>query len=829
MKKLTKLCAIISAAVMLFSLASATGCGMDGVDGVNGTNGKDGTSVVSTSVDENGDLIVKFSDGTLANAGAVRGTDGTDGTDGKDGVDGKDGISVTDVYIDRNGDMIVTFSDGTKINAGNVKEPEKLYLNKVASFDTGFTDAEGGVAEIVKYNTDNGKMYLVNGKTKTLDIVTLGVYGKSELETVFNETTDRIYFNTITANHAADFESGFVVGDITSVSVNTELDLIAVALQHEDYDKAGAIVLLDYNGNYIKAYPCGVQPDMITFSGNLVLTADEGEPRLGYGADAVDPKGSVTVLDLSGGVTGGTVIVVSFDDFDAQRAALTQAGVLIKKGATPSVDFEPEYIAVSGNYAYVSLQEANAVATLDLETKAFISVLPLGFKDHSVEGNGLDLLSDGTTKIETQNVYGVYMPDGIDAFTVDGVTYIATANEGDAREWGDYSGVTKTTVNGYKVETLDNSEWDGIESDKIYILGGRSFSIFRASDMALVYDSGDMIECAVANSEYAAYFNCSNDDVAPDARSKKKGPEPETVVVRAIGDGLYAFVGLERVSGVVAFDITDFLDGVVKMANYTSTRDYSQAMAGDVAPEGMDFAFASEYTCGKNLLIVAYENSGTVALYAVENEQKTYEMHSTFHAVEAEDPDNGEEQPSSTLVIYSVYGSGGNTDGTVSHDYIAIKNISDAEINLTGYSVGYSSGGSAWQELALSGTVGAGQIYIIRCNAANVTGAVINIGDGNFGAEWALSMSNKAISVRLTYNGATVDALGIDADGVGTESGEGTVVSDMSKQKIVIRTSDEDTNDNSADFETVSFKGMTSDSATVQTYLSKLGINENTQ
>ena len=81
---------------------------------------------------------------------------------------------------------------------------------------------------------------------------------------------------------------------------------------------------------------------MITFSGNLVLTADEGEPRLGYGSDTVDPKGSVTVLDLSGGVTGGAVTVVSFDSFDAQRDALTQAGVLIKKGAAPSVDFSSD-------------------------------------------------------------------------------------------------------------------------------------------------------------------------------------------------------------------------------------------------------------------------------------------------------------------------------------------------------------------------------------------------------------------------------------------------------------------------------------------------------
>ena len=792
---------------MPFAVTAFSGCNNDGET----RNGA--TYVVSVAVDENGDLIVNFSDGTSENAGAVR------------GKDGKDGISVKDVYIDRNGDVIVTLSDGTAINAGNVKEPEKLYLNKAASFDTGFSDAEGGVAEIIKYNSDNQKMYLVNGKTKTLDIVSLNVYGKNELETTFDEATDRISFTNLPTDHAEDFGSGFVVGDITSVSVNTELDLIAVALQHADYDKAGAIALLDYDGNYVKAYPCGVQPDMITFCGDLVLTADEGEPRMGYGTGTTDPKGSVTILDLSGGVNDGTTSVVTFDSFDSQREALAQSGVLIKKETAPSVDFEPEYIAVSGDFAYVSLQEANAVATLDLKTKSFTAVKALGFKDHSVEGNGLDLLSDGIIDIETQDVFGVYMPDGIDAFTVNGVTYLATANEGDAREWGDYSGITKTTIGGTKVETLDNSEWDGVDADKTYVLGGRSFSIFRASDMELIYDSGDMIEQAVADSEYSDYFNCSNDNVTLDARSKKKGPEPETVIVRTVGDGLYAFVGLERVGGIATFDITDFIDGTVKLTNYTSTRDYSQAMAGDVAPEGMDFAYASEYTGGKDLLFVANENSGTVAIFAVENEQKTYEMHSTFTAAESGE-DEESSLTSSTLLIYSVHGSGGNSDGTVSHDYIAIKNISDGAIDLDGYKVGYSSGGSEWQELSLSGTIDANEIYVIRCNAANTATALINIGDADFDAEWAVSIGNKAISVRLTNNGTIVDALGVDANSVptGNESGEGTLVNDLSKQKIVIRTSDTDTNDNSADFEVVSFKGLTADSETVQTYLRKLGL-----
>ena len=96
---------------------------------------------------------------------------------------------------------------------------------------------DGGVAEIVQYNEDNGKLYLVNGLTRTVDIVTLGEYGEDELETTFDANTDRIDLSGMPAAHPESFEDGFEVGDITSVAVNTELDVIACAVQHTDYEK----------------------------------------------------------------------------------------------------------------------------------------------------------------------------------------------------------------------------------------------------------------------------------------------------------------------------------------------------------------------------------------------------------------------------------------------------------------------------------------------------------------------------------------------------------------------------------------------------------------
>ena len=175
---------------------------------------------------------------------------------------------------------------------------------------------------------------------------------------------------------------------------------------------------------------------MITFSpdGRYVLTANEGEPREGYDS-AVDPKGSVTVVDLSADAPSAKN--VTFDAWDAKRAELIKANVLLKAGLNPSADFEPEYIAVSSDSskAYVALQEANAIAVLDLESGAFTGIHSLGFKDHRVAGNEIDAVKDKEINLKWENLMGVYMPDGISIYETGGKTYLLTANEGDASEW----------------------------------------------------------------------------------------------------------------------------------------------------------------------------------------------------------------------------------------------------------------------------------------------------------------------------------------------------------------------------------------------------------
>ena len=687
-------------------------------------------------------------------------------------------------------------------------ESADIFWNKTAAFATGDSDADGGIAEIVQYNAENDKIYLVNGKTGTLDIVSVSNYNDTdELATTFDESADRIDIRQMIADNSSQFPAGFEYGDVTSVALNSGLDRIALAVQHADYSKNGAIVIADYEGKFVAAYEAGVQPDMVTFAGNIALSANEGEPREGYGTGAIDPTGSVTAVDIS--TANPAAKTITFEKFDAQRAALVEDGVILKKGAAPSVDLEPEYIAASGTKAYVALQEANAIATLDLESLEFTAVNGLGFKDHSVQGNGLDMRKDDKAEIKTENVYGVYMPDGLATFTAGGKTYLVTANEGDAREWGDYENTTNDlTIDGEdKVEVLINREHDGLEEGKHYLLGARSFSVWDTEDMSLAFDSGDMIESYIAASgDYAAYFNCSNDDVELDSRSRKKGPEPEAVNVQTIGGKTYAFVALERQGGVMMFDITDLEN--VEIVSYANSRDYAADMAGDVAPESVAFVPAADALNGKNMLVVANENSGTIAIYSMESEAKTYEMHQTFVKAPEEAV-----TPADHLIIWSVYGTGGKDEAVVTNEFISIKNPTSSAVDLTGWKVRYSTlrdgGERVWKDIALEGTLEAGGTYVIIGAETDNASTYFSFAEGEYDMKVDdLVIDNKQFSLQLTDGeGKVVDALGvIEKDN--NELGEGTLVADINKHSVVVRVNDGDSDNNAADFAVVDLEDI---------------------
>ena len=532
-----------------------------------------------------------------------------------------------------------------------------LDLTQIARYSAGQYNVDGGVMEIVAYNQATEWAYAINGQSGKLAAIPLaGLTAGAHVEALTGTEID------VKALVEAE-DSTFQYGDMTSVAISPDSTTLAAALQAQGSNDAGRVALFtceeDGSLTLEALVETGAQPDMVTFAGDgVVLTADEGEPREGYGENIADPKGSVTVVD----VEAQESTVVDFSAFDSQRDQLAEDGIVLKKGSAPSVDLEPEYIAVSGGKAYVTLQENNAIAVLDIESQAFEGVYSAGFEDHSTTAIDLDKKDDAYDPQTYESLLGIRMPDGIAAFTVEGTTYLVTANEGDAREWGDEDqgtfylsederdfgeeGVTSPTgaitaensgLEG-KVVFFKTEDFDGLDPEKDYVFGGRSFTVFQATEngLAEVFTSGDDFEALTA--QYVPeHFNASNDNAVLDDRSGKKGPEAESVTVGTVDGKTYAFVALERTGGVMAYDITD--PEAITFVNYVNTRDFGTTVegseeyedgeldkwvtGGDVAPEGLLFLDAASSPNGEPLLLAACEVSGTVAVYQLGSEDLT--------------------------------------------------------------------------------------------------------------------------------------------------------------------------------------------------------------
>ena len=532
-----------------------------------------------------------------------------------------------------------------------------LNLTQIARYSAGQYNVDGGVMEIVAYNQATEWAYAINGQSGKLAAIPLaGLTAGAHVEELTGTEID------VKALVEAE-DSTFQYGDMTSVAISPDSTTLAAALQAQGSNDAGRVALFtceeDGSLTLEALVETGAQPDMVTFTGDsVVLTADEGEPREGYGENIADPKGSVTVVD----VEAQESTVVDFSAFDSQRDQLAEDGIVLKKGSAPSVDLEPEYIAVSGGKAYVTLQENNAIAVLDIESQAFEGVYSAGFEDHSTTAIDLDKKDDAYDPQTYESLLGIRMPDGIAAFTVEGTTYLVTANEGDAREWGDEDqgtfylsederdfgeeGVTSPTgaitaensgLEG-KVVFFKTEDFDGLDPEKDYVFGGRSFTVFQATENGLeeVFTSGDDFEALTA--QYVPeYFNASNDNAVLDDRSGKKGPEAESVTVGTVDGKAYAFVALERTGGVMAYDVTD--PEAITFVNYVNTRDFGTTVegseeyedgeldkwvtGGDVAPEGLLFLDAASSPNGEPLLLAACEVSGTVAVYQLGSEDLT--------------------------------------------------------------------------------------------------------------------------------------------------------------------------------------------------------------
>ena len=302
-----------------------------------------------------------------------------------------------------------------------------------------------------------------------------------------------------------------------------------------------------------------------------------------------------------------------------QQPALMQKGFRIfGPGATFAKDIEPEYVTISADSktAWVTLQENNGIAKIDIASKTISNIFPLGFKDYNTDGNEIDPTDDnGSYEAAKWPVKGIYMPDAIAVLESGGTPYLFTANEGDSREYDAFEEVKrvkdKTVLldaakfpNGadlkkdgklgrlYITTTLGDTDGDG-DFDELYSLGARSFSVWNGSTGALVFDSKNELDKKAIQA-----------GVYDDKRSDDKSVEPEGVAIGTVGHTRVAFVGMERVDAVAVYDVTNPASPV-----------FLQILKCGDAPEGVLFIPAKDSPTKKSLLVVSSENDGVVKVY----------------------------------------------------------------------------------------------------------------------------------------------------------------------------------------------------------------------
>lgn len=509
-----------------------------------------------------------------------------------------------------------------------------LSMTQIGQYQTGVFDE--GAAEIVAHDAKNQRVFVINANDASVDVLDI------------NDPTNPQLMGTISATGVSDIS--FTAGGVNSVAVHK--NLVAVAVENDDKQAPGKVAFYNTTDlGFIGAVTVGALPDMVTFTpnGRYVLVANEGEPNDDY---TVDPEGSISIIELRHGVRHAKVRTASFTKYNGKEDKLRSKGIRIfGPGASAAQDLEPEYITVSRNsrYAWVNMQEANAMAVIDIKHASVMKLLPFGTKDHSKAGNEMDASNtDDMINIRNWPVKGFYMPDAISSYKYRGRTYVVTANEGDSRDYDGFSEEERikdlvldadafpdaanlqasenlgrlktTTVNG-------DTDGDG-DFDELYSYGARSFSIWTARGKQ-VYDSGSDFERITA-ARIPADFNSTNDENGSfDNRSDDKGPEPEGIALGRIDDRMIAFIGLERVGGIMAYDITNPYQ--VKFLDYINARDFSEdavlpdgstnALVGDLGPEGLVFISEEKSPVEEPLLVVGNEVSGTTSIFMLDLEE----------------------------------------------------------------------------------------------------------------------------------------------------------------------------------------------------------------
>lgn len=432
---------------------------------------------------------------------------------------------------------------------------DTIELKFLGRYSSGIFGPDAAGAESLAHDPRTQRLFVVNVANAAIDVLDI----KNPKEPKFLFAIDLTPFGA----------------NANSVAVHK--GIVAVAVQANVKTDPGMAVFFDPHGILLNAVEVGALPDMIVFTpdGEKVLVANEGEPNDEY---TIDPEGSVSIIDISRGVRRvrqSDVVTADFKKFNI--AKLDPSIRIFGPNATVAQDLEPEYITISkdSKEAWVTLQENNAIAHLDIKNGRFTKLIGLGIKDNSLAGNELDVSDrDNAINITNWPIKSFYLPDAIASYEHRGKTFLVTANEGDTRDYDGYSEearVSSLTLDPVKFPnatdlkqnaklgrltvTTANGNSDGdTDFDEIYATGARSFSI-RDERGKLVFDSGADFERIIADL-FPSNFNAGNEANDFDTRSDNKGPEPEGVTIARIDGTVYTFIVLERIGGIMAYDIT---------------------------------------------------------------------------------------------------------------------------------------------------------------------------------------------------------------------------------------------------------------------------------
>ena len=498
------------------------------------------------------------------------------------------------------------------------QETPKLQI--LSSFKTGIFDEKA--SEIAAYDSFGKQLFVVNVSASAIDILDISSPNN---------------INKIGEIDISIFDSG----NPNSVAVHN--NVLAVAIEADSAQLPGKVLFYNTFGQFLHELEVGAVPDMITFTpdGQYVLVANEGEPDDFY---INDPEGSISIIRINNGdVCNTTISSADFSAYRGQEQLLRNRGVRIfGPNADVSKDLEPEYIAITedSRTAYVTLQENNAIGVIDIENAIVTDILPLGFKDHNLEGNGLDASDDDNQiNIQTWPLFGMYQPDAISVYSHNGQSYLVTANEGSERDYPDADFEEPIRVEDVLLDSINFPDFEILQDDEnlgriqvtsflgdndgdsyfdsLFVFGARSFSIWNTQGQ-LLYDSGDKFEQLI-KSHFPDYFNSDNDDNDSfDRRSDNSGPEPAGITLGTVDNKTYAFIGLSRMGGIMVYDITDPHNPA--HVEYVNNRDFDGnpeiGTAGDLGPEGILFIPAINSPKGLDLLVVSNEVSGSVTVYS---------------------------------------------------------------------------------------------------------------------------------------------------------------------------------------------------------------------